>query len=217
MAYRAWTKEEMAQKVANCLWDGAYVNLGIGMPQMVSNYLPPGREVLYHCEHGLLGVGPAPAPEDADPDLRDAGANPVTLLPGAAIFPHDVSFIMIRGGHIDVAVMGAFQVSERGDLSNWMVKGQKLGSVGGAMDLAAGAANVYVLMTHTDKEGNPKIVKECDYPLTARGCVDRVFTELAVIDVTPQGLLVREMCPGLTLEELQKVTEPTLTLAAAVS
>ncbi len=217
MAYQAWTKDEMAEKVAWCLPDGAYVNLGIGMPQMVSNHLPPGREVLYHCEHGLLGVGPAPAPEDVDPDLLDAGTNPVTLLPGAAIFSHDVSFAMIRGGHIDVAVLGAFQVSETGDLANWIVKGQRLGSVGGAMDLAAGAANVFVLMTHTDKEGKPKIVKDCDYPLTARGCVDRIFTELAVIDVTPQGLMVREMCPGLTLEELQRVTEPKLTLAAAVS
>ncbi len=214
MSHTPWTREEAARNVANHLWDGAYVNLGIGLPQLVSNFVPEGREVLYHAEHGILGIGPAATPGEEDPDLLDAGTNPVTLVSGAAIFSHDISFAMIRGGHIDVAVLGAFQVSERGDLANWMVKGQKLGSVGGAMDLAAGAANVYVLMTHTDKEGRPKIVKECDYPLTANECVDRIFTDLAVIDVTAGGLVVREMCPGMTIEELQRVTEAPLKMRA---
>lgn len=217
MAVQPWTPDEMARRVALELWDGAYVNLGIGLPGLVSNHVPPGREVVYHCEHGLLGVGPEPPPDQVDPDLRDAGARPVTLLPGASIFHHDVSFAMIRGGHIDVAVLGAFQVSAEGDLANWMVAGQSPPSgVGGAMDLAVGARKVYVLMRHVDKQGGLKIVNRCSYPLTATRCVDKIFTDLAVIDVTPEGLVVREMAPGLTLEELQKVTEPPLRLAAEI-
>lgn len=218
MGVQPWTQEEMAQRVAAELWDGAYVNLGIGMPQLVCNHVPPGREVVYHCEHGLLGVGPEPPPGQADPDLIDAGSKLVTLLPGAAIFNHDVSFAMIRGGHIDVAVLGAYQVSGEGDLANWAVAGQNPPTgVGGAMDLAVGARKVFVLMRHTDKQGQPKIVNQCGYPLTAPKCVDKIFTELAVMDVTPEGLVVREMAPGLTLEELQKVTEPPLRLAAEIS
>lgn len=216
MSVKPWTPDEMAQRVAAHLPDGAYVNLGIGMPQLVANHLPPGRSVVFHCEHGLLGVGPEPPPDQVDPDLVDAGSKPVTLLPGASIFPHDLSFAMIRGGHIDVAVLGAFQVSEGGDLANWLIPGQRLGSVGGAMDLAAGARLVYVVMRHLDRDGNPKIVRSCSYPLTATGCVDRVFTELAVIDITGEGLVVREMATGLTLDELQRATEPRLRLAAEV-
>jgi 3-oxoacid CoA-transferase B subunit len=217
MSVRPWTPDEMAQRVAAELPDGAYVNLGIGLPQLVSNHVPPDREVIYHCEHGLLGVGPEPPPDQADPDLIDAGSKLVTLLPGAAIFPHDVSFAMIRGGHIDVTVLGAYQVSGEGDLANWAIAGQDPPTgVGGAMDLAVGARKVYVIMRHVDKSGAPKIVRSCSFPLTARRCVDKIFTDLAVIDVTPGGLVVREMAPGLTIEELQKVTEPPLRLAAEI-
>ena len=217
MAARPWTLDEIAARIAAELPDGSYVNLGIGMPQLVSNHVPPGREVIYHCEHGLLGVGPEPPPDQADPDLIDAGSKPVTLIPGAAIFPHDLSFAMIRGGHIDVTVLGAYQVSGSGDLANWAIAGQSPPSgVGGAMDLAVGARKVFVMMRHLDKQGKPKIVNQCSYPLTAPRCVSRIFTDLAVIDVTSEGLVVREMAPGLTIDELQRATEPPLRLAASI-
>jgi 3-oxoadipate CoA-transferase, beta subunit len=214
MSVQPWTMEQVAQRIAEVLWDGAYVNLGIGLPQMVTNYLSPDREVVYHAEHGLLGMGPEAKPEEADPNLTDAGANLITLVPGASVFSHDVSFAMIRGGHIDVAVMGAYQVSGDGDLANWAIAGQSPPpGVGGAMDLAVGAKNVFVMMRHQDKNGAPKVVRECSYPLTAERCVDRIFTDLAVMEVTPEGLLVVEMAPGLTLEDLRKVTEPPLRMA----
>lgn len=217
MSFQPWSMEQVAERIAAALWDGAYVNLGIGLPQTVANYLPPDREVVYHAEHGLLGIGPEAKPEEADPDYTDAGANVITLVPGASVFNHDISFAMIRGGHIDITVLGAYQVSERGDLANWAIAGQSPPpGVGGAMDLAVGAKNVFVMMRHQDKRGAPKIVKECTYPLTAERCVNRIFTDLAVIEVTPDGLLVVDMPPGLTLEELQAVTEPGLRMAAEV-
>ena len=208
----SWTPEEMAQRVAAELPDGGYVNLGIGLPTTVASHVPPGREVVYHSENGILGMGGRPEAGAEDPDLIDAGKQPVTLRPGAAIFHHADSFAIIRGGRLDVAVLGGMQVSERGDLANWMVAGETLGSIGGAMDLAIGARRTFVMMRHTDKDGRPKVLRECYYPLTAPGCVDKIFTDLAVIDVTPDGLVVREMPDGLTFEELQAVTEPQLRL-----
>ncbi len=217
MAVQPWSLDEMAKRVAAELWDGSYVNLGIGMPQLVSNHVPAGREVIYHCEHGLLGVGPEPPADQADPDVVDAGSRQVSLLPGASVFNHDVSFAVIRGGHLDVTVLGAYQVSGEGDLANWAAAGQNPPTgVGGAMDLAVGAGQVFVIMRHRDKSGEVKIVNQCSYPLTAPKCVSKIFTDLAVMDVTPSGLVVREMAPGLTLEELQKMTEPPLRLAPSI-
>jgi 3-oxoacid CoA-transferase B subunit len=217
MSVQPWTMDQVAERIAAVLWDGAYVNLGIGLPQTVANFLPSDREVVFHAEHGLLGIGPEAKPEEADPDYTDAGANLITLVPGASTFNHDLSFAMIRGGHIDVTVLGAYQVSGSGDLANWAILGQNPPpGVGGAMDLAVGAKNVFVMMRHQDKSGAPKVVNECSYPLTAERCVDRIFTDLAVMEVTPDGLLVVEMAPGLTLEDLRRVTEPPLRMAAEV-
>jgi 3-oxoadipate CoA-transferase beta subunit len=193
--------------VARDIPEGSYVNLGIGLPTMVGNYLPKEREIFLHSENGLLGMGPAPAPGEEDEDLINAGKQPVTLLPGGAYFHHADSFAMMRGGHLDICVLGAFQVSATGDLANWHTGApDAIPAVGGAMDLAVGAKQVFVMMEHQTKSGESKIVAQCSYPLTGVGCVSRIYTDLAVIDVTPNGLVVREMVPELSFEELQSIT-----------
>jgi 3-oxoadipate CoA-transferase beta subunit len=202
-----YTREQMAERVAQDIPEGAYVNLGIGLPTRVANYLPPEKEVFLHSENGVLGMGPAPAPGEEDPDLINAGKQPVTLLTGGAYFHHADSFAMMRGGHLDICVLGAFQVSHTGDLANWHTGApDAIPAVGGAMDLAIGAKEVFVMMEHQTKTGESKIVERCSYPLTGIACVSRIYTDLAVLDVTPAGLRVREMAPGLTFNELQAVT-----------
>ncbi|HTP84834.1 MAG TPA: 3-oxoacid CoA-transferase subunit B [Alphaproteobacteria bacterium] len=214
MPAKLLTRDEIARRVGRDIPDGAYVNLGIGLPTLAANYVPADREVVYHSENGILGMGPAPTPGKEDPDLINAGKQPITLLPGAAIFHHTDAFAMIRGGHIDLALLGAMQVGANGDLANWSTGDEKFPpAVGGAMDLGAGAASVWVLMEHTTKDGAPKILERCTYPLTAAGVVDRIYTNLAVIDVTHDGLVVREMVPGLEFDELQKKTGAALRLA----
>ncbi|KQV49594.1 CoA transferase subunit B [Massilia sp. Root335] len=206
-----FTRDQMAARVARDIPEGAYVNLGIGLPTKVANYLPPEREVFLHSENGLLGMGPAPAPGEEDEDLINAGKQPVTLLPGGAYFHHADSFAMMRGGHLDICVLGAFQVSHTGDLANWHTGApDAIPAVGGAMDLAIGAKQVFVMMEHQTKTGESKIVERCTYPLTGVECVSRIYTDLAVLDVTPAGLRVREMVPGLTLADLQAVTAAPL-------
>ena len=201
------TREQMAARVARDVPEGAYVNLGIGLPTMVANHLPRDLDIFLHSENGLLGMGPAPAPGEEDGDLINAGKQPVTLLKGGAFFHHGDSFAMMRGGHLDICVLGGFQVSSRGDLANWHTGAPgAIPAVGGAMDLALGAKRVFVMMEHQTKEGASKIVAECSYPLTAVACVDRIYTDLAVIDVTPDGLVVREMVDGLDLAALQAMT-----------
>ena len=201
------TRDQMAARVARDIPEGAYVNLGIGLPTTVANHLPREREIFLQSENGLLGMGPAPAPGEEDPDLINAGKQPVTLLTGGCFFHHGDSFAMMRGGHLDICVLGAFQVSARGDLANWHTGApDAIPAVGGAMDLAIGAKQVFVMMDHLTKGGESKIVAECSYPLTGVGCVSRIYTDLAVIDVTPQGLAVREMVDGLAFDELQKLT-----------
>jgi len=200
------SRDEIAQRVARDIPEGAYVNLGIGLPTMVANHLDRSKEIFLHSENGLLGMGPAPAPGDEDEDLINAGKQPVTLLTGGAFFHHADSFAMMRGGHLDICVLGAFQVSERGDLANWHTGApDAIPAVGGAMDLAIGAKKVFVMMEHQTKSGESKIVSRCTYPLTGVGCVSRIFTDLATIDVTPEGLLVIDMIEGLTLDALQQM------------
>ncbi len=202
-----YTRDQMAARVAQDIPEGAYVNLGIGLPTKVADHLPAEREVFLHSENGLLGMGPAPAPGEEDEDLINAGKQPVTLLTGGAYFHHGDSFAMMRGGHLDVCVLGAFQVAANGDLANWHTGApDAIPAVGGAMDLAIGAKQVFVMMEHQTKTGESKIVSQCSYPLTGVGCVNRIYTDLAVLDVTPAGLAVREMAPGLSFEELQAAT-----------
>ena len=202
-----YTRDQMAARVARDIPEGAYVNLGIGLPTLVANHLPADREILLHSENGVLAMGPAPAPGAEDPDLINAGKQPVTLLPGGAYFHHADSFAMMRGGYLDFCVLGAFQVSQSGDLANWHTGApDAIPAVGGAMDLAIGAKRVYVMMEHLTKQGQSKIVERCTYPLTGIGCVNRIFTDLAVIDVTKEGLRVVERAPGLPFEELQRLT-----------
>jgi 3-oxoadipate CoA-transferase, beta subunit len=202
-----WTREQMAERVARDIPEGAYVNLGIGLPTLVGNHLPRDREVFLHSENGVLGMGPAPAPGEEDPDLINAGKQPVTLRPGGAYFHHADSFAMMRGGHLDICVLGAFQVSATGDLANWHTGApDAIPAVGGAMDLALGAKKTCVMMEHLTKSGESKIVAQCSYPLTAIACVSRIYTDLAVIDVTPQGLKVLDIVDGLSLAELQHLT-----------
>ncbi len=206
-----YTRDQMAARVAQDIQEGAYVNLGIGLPTKVANYLPSDREVFLHSENGLLGMGPAPAAGEEDEDLINAGKQPVTLLTGGAFFHHADSFAMMRGGHLDICVLGAFQVSAKGDLANWHTGApDAIPAVGGAMDLALGAKQVFVMMEHTTKTGESKIVEACTYPLTAMTCVSRIYTDMAVLDVTPDGLTVREMAPGLSFEELQAATAAPL-------
>lgn len=206
-----FTREQIAARVAADIPEGAYVNLGIGAPTLVANYLPRDREILLHSENGLLGMGPAPAPGEEDGDLINAGKQPVTLLAGGAFFHHADAFAMMRGGHLDICVLGAFQVSSKGDLANWSTGAPgAIPAVGGAMDLALGARQVFIITDHNTKTGEPKIVEQCTYPLTAVACVSRIFTDLAVIDVTPDGLVVREMADGLTFDALQARTGASL-------
>ncbi|HEV7189188.1 MAG TPA: 3-oxoacid CoA-transferase subunit B [Blastococcus sp.] len=208
------TPEAMARRIAADIPDGAYVNLGIGLPTLVADAVEPGKEIIYHSENGILGMGPAPAEGEGDPELINAGKQPVTLLPGGAYFHHTDAFMMMRGGHIDVTVLGAFQVSERGDLANWATDQASMPpAVGGAMDLAVGAKRVLVMTTHTTRDGRPKLMAACTYPLTAAAVVDRVYTDLAVLDVVAGGFLVREMVPGVSREELQKLTAADLRFA----
>ncbi|MFZ9237813.1 MAG: 3-oxoacid CoA-transferase subunit B [Burkholderiaceae bacterium] len=201
------SRDEIAQRVAQDIPEGAYVNLGIGLPTMVANHLDPAKEIFLHSENGLLGMGPAPAPGEEDEDLINAGKQPVTLLTGGAFFHHADSFAMMRGGHLDICVLGAFQVSERGDLANWHTGApDAIPAVGGAMDLAIGAKKVFVMMEHQTKSGESKIVSACTYPLTGVACVSRIYTDLATIDVTPNGLVVIDMIDGLTLEQLREMS-----------
>jgi 3-oxoadipate CoA-transferase beta subunit len=208
------SRDDIAKRAAADLWDGAVVNLGIGVPGLVANYVPAGREIVYHSENGVLGVGPTPEAGKGDPDLINASKALISLVPGASIFHHTDSFVMIRGGHIDLALLGAMQVSVEGDLANWSTGDEKMPpAVGGAMDLAAGAKGVYVLMEHTTKDGSPKIVERCTYPLTAKRVVKRIYTNLAVIDVLQSGLVARELAPGVSFAELQAKTGAKLDLA----
>ncbi len=208
------TRDEIAQRVARDIPEGSYVNLGIGLPTMVANHLDASKEIFLHSENGLLGMGPAPAPGHEDEDLINAGKQPVTLLTGGAFFHHADSFAMMRGGHLDICVLGAFQVSERGDLANWHTGApDAIPAVGGAMDLAIGAKKVFVMMEHQTKTGESKIVANCSYPLTGVGCVSRIYTDLATMDVTPEGLRVVDMVDGLTLDVLQEMTGVPLTRA----
>jgi 3-oxoadipate CoA-transferase, beta subunit len=201
-----WTREQMAARVARDIPEGAYVNLGIGLPTLVANHLAGDKEIFLHSENGMLGMGPAPAPGDEDPDLVNAGKQPVTLLTGGAFFHHADSFAMIRGGHVDICVLGAFQVSAEGDLANWHTgEPDTIPAVGGAMDLAVGARRVFVMMEHLTKKGEPKIVDRCTYPLTGVRCVSRIYTDLAVLDVTPNGLAVVEIVDGMTRAELDSL------------
>lgn len=211
------TREQIAQRTAQELTDGAYVNLGWGIPNLISEYLPNGITVYFHSENGILGMGPRAKAGEEDFDLVDAMKVPVTLLPGASFFHQADAHLMTRGGHLDVAVLGGFQVSEKGDLANWKIPGSKgSGGIGGAMDIACGSKKLIVCMEHNTKDGTPKIVKKCSYPLTGMACTNTIVTDLAVIDVTEEGLLLREVAPGWTAEEVQERTEAKLILRGQV-
>jgi len=215
MTYQPLSRDQLAARVARDIPEGSYVNLGIGLPTRIANFLDPEKEIFLHSENGLLGMGPAPAPGEEDPELINAGKEFVTLLTGGCYFHHGDSFTMMRGGHIDICVLGAFQIAANGDLANWHTgAADAIPAVGGAMDLAVGARKVFVTTDHVTKKGEPKIVERCSYPLTGVGCVDRIYTDLAVLDVTPDGLLVQEMVPGITREQLQAMTGAALQFSA---
>ena len=202
-----WTRDDMARRVALDIPNGAYVNLGIGIPELVAKFVPEGRTFVYHTENGLLGMGPSPDKSAADPELINAGKRQVTALPGAAYFHHADSFAMIRGGHIDLCVLGAMQVASNGDLANWSTgEPDAIPAVGGAMDLVAGVKSVYVITQHCTKNNEPKLVERCTFPLTGRGVVNRIYTELAVIDVTPAGFVLVELCPGVDFDHVRSCT-----------
>ena len=205
------SRDEMAMRLAQDIPNGSYVNLGIGIPELVAKFVPEGRELIYHTENGLLGMGPSPEPENGDPELINAGKRQVTALPGAAYFHHADSFAMIRGGHLDLCVLGALQVSKDGDLANWSTgASDAIPAVGGAMDLVAGVKSIYVITQHCTKNGDPKLVERCTYPLTGCGVVNRIYTDLAVIDVSPQGFQLIELTPGVTFEHVQECTAAEL-------
>lgn len=212
----ALDKNGIAKRIAQELHDGYYVNLGIGIPTLVANYIPEGIEVILQSENGLLGIGPFPSDDEVDPDLINAGKQTVTVSPGASFFDSSASFAMIRGGHIDMTVLGAFEVTDSGDIASWKVPGKLVKGMGGAMDLVAAAKNIIVAMMHTDKEGNSKLLKECTLPLTGVSCVKKIVTDLAVLDVTPDGFMLVEHAPGVTVEEIVKATEGKLIVPANV-
>jgi len=206
------TREGIAYRIAQDLPDGSFVNLGVGIPSLVARFIPPGRTILIHSENGILGAGPKAAPGQEDPDLVNANGDFVTLVPGASVFDHALSFAIIRGGHLTHAVLGALQVSRRGDLANWRVPGPRVPGVGGAMDIAVGAQRLWIATTHTTDQGEPKIVEECTYPLTAARCVRRVYTDLAVLSVEGEQLVLEEVAPGVTVEEVVARTGARLTI-----
>ena len=212
----ALDKNGIAQRIAQELKDGYYVNLGIGIPTLVANYIPEGMDVTFQSENGLLGIGPFPEKGQADPDLINAGKQTVTILKGASFFDSAESFAMIRGGHIDLTVLGAFQVSEDGNISSWKIPGKLVKGMGGAMDLVASAKNIIVAMTHTDRNGNSKLLKKCTLPLTGVSCIKRIVTDLAVIDITDKGYVLKERAPGVSVEEIKNATEGNLTIPAHV-
>ncbi|MDH5617524.1 MAG: 3-oxoacid CoA-transferase subunit B [Gammaproteobacteria bacterium] len=202
-----WTREQMAARAAQDIPDGSYVNLGIGIPELVAKFVPEGREFIYHTENGMLGMGPPPADDERDLDLMNAGKKYVTALPGASYFHHADSFSMIRGGHIDVCVLGTMQVSANGDIANWSTGApDAIPAVGGAMDLVQGVKNIFVITQHTTRDGEPKLIEKCAYPLTGVGVVSRIFTDLAVVDITPKGFQVVELAPGIGFDEVQQKT-----------